>query len=85
MWLTYNFDSAIDFQIQKGSIMKRFIAIAAALAAIVICSEGNAQAQSRLHSGGFPYPGNTSTRTTAILCEVPTSLLQSRCKATIRY
>ena len=39
--------------------MKRFIAIAAALAAIVICSEGNAQAQSRLHSGGFPYPGNT--------------------------
>lgn len=59
MWLTYNFDSAIDFQIQKGSIMKRFIAIAAALAAIVICSEGNAQAQSRLHSGGFPYPGNT--------------------------
>ena len=37
--------------------MKRFIAIAAALAAIVICSEGNAQAQSRLHSGGFPYPG----------------------------
>jgi len=37
--------------------MKRFIAIAAALAAIVICSEGNAQAQTRLHSGGFPYPG----------------------------
>ena len=36
--------------------MKRFIAIAAALAAIVICSEGNAQAQTRLHSGGFPYP-----------------------------
>ena len=36
--------------------MKRFIAIAAALAAIVICSEGNAQAQSRLHPGGFPYP-----------------------------
>lgn len=55
--LIHNFDSAIDFQIQKGSIMKRFIAIAAALAAIVICSEGNAQAQSRLHSGGFPYPG----------------------------
>ena len=39
--------------------MKRFIAIAAALAAIVICSEGNAQAQSRLHSGGFPYPGSS--------------------------
>ena len=51
------FDLAIDFQIQKGSIMKRFIAIAAALAAIVICSEGNLQAQTRLHPGGFPYPG----------------------------
>ena len=39
--------------------MKRFIALAAALAAIAICSEGNAQAQSRLHPGGFPYPGGT--------------------------
>ncbi len=39
--------------------MKRFIAIAAALAAIVICSEGNAQAQNRLNAGGFPYPGST--------------------------
>lgn len=45
------------FQIQKGSIMKRFIAIAAALAAIVICSQGSAQAQTRLHPGGFPFPG----------------------------
>ena len=37
--------------------MKSFIAIAAALAAIVICSEGTAQAQTQLHPGGFPYPG----------------------------
>ena len=36
--------------------MKRFIAIAAALAAIVICSEGTAQAQIQLNQGGFPYP-----------------------------
>ena len=36
--------------------MKRFIAIAAALAAIVICSAGTAQAQTQLLPGGFPYP-----------------------------
>ena len=36
--------------------MKRFIAIAAALAAIVICSEGTTQAQSLLNPSGFPYP-----------------------------
>ena len=38
--------------------MKRIIAIAAALAAIVICSEGTAQAQNLLNPGGFPYPGS---------------------------
>lgn len=38
--------------------MKRLIAIAAALAAIVICSEGTAQAQTQLHRGGFPYPSS---------------------------
>ena len=36
--------------------MKRYIAIAAVLAAIVICSEGSSQAQSLLNPGGFPYP-----------------------------
>ena len=36
--------------------MKRIIAIAAAFVAIVICSEGAAQAQSFLNPGGFPYP-----------------------------
>ena len=36
--------------------MKLLIAITVALAAIVICSEGTAQAQSQLHRGGFPYP-----------------------------
>lgn len=39
--------------------MKRLIAIAAALAAIVICSEGTTQAQTQLHRGGFPYPGRS--------------------------
>ena len=36
--------------------MKRLIAIAAAIAAIVICSEGSTQAQSLLNPSGFPYP-----------------------------
>ena len=36
--------------------MKRLIAIAAALAAIVICLEGTTQAQSLLNPSGFPYP-----------------------------
>lgn len=37
--------------------MKRFIAIAAALAAILVFSNAQAQAQTTLHPGGFPYPG----------------------------
>jgi hypothetical protein len=40
--------------------MKRFIAIAAALAAILVLSNGQAQAQTLLHPGGFPYPGTNS-------------------------
>ena len=36
--------------------MKRLIAVAAVLAAIVVCSEGTTQAQSLLNPSGFPYP-----------------------------
>ena len=46
-----------DPLIQKGRSMKRIIAMAAALAAIVIFAQGNAQAQTTLHPGGFPFPG----------------------------
>lgn len=37
--------------------MKRIIAVAAALAAILVFAKGEAQAQTLLHPGGFPYPG----------------------------